>query len=93
MQTLCCKENYVFNFSSVELFVELLQSIFTGEADVLEPLRENVFIKDLLLTFILRVLLLTSQLWCMLNVQGVGVNLMGVTSWVSLASCFHFPYR
>lgn len=93
MQTLCCKENYVFNFSSVKLFVELLQSIFAGEADVLEPLRENIFIKDLLLTFILRVLLLTPQLWYMLNVQGVGVNLMRVTSWVSFASCFHFPYR
>lgn len=60
MQTLCCKENYFFNFLSVKPFIEQLQSIFAEEADVLEPLRESEFIKDLLLTFILRVFLLTS---------------------------------
>lgn len=52
MQTVCCKENYFFNFLSVKPFIEQLQSIFVGEADVLEPLRESGFIKDLLLTFI-----------------------------------------
>lgn len=49
MQTLCCKENYFFNFLSVKPFVEQLQGIFAGEEDVLELLRESGFIKDLLL--------------------------------------------
>lgn len=42
MQTIPCKENYFFNLG-VKPFVEQLQSIFAGEADVWEPLREWIY--------------------------------------------------